>query len=112
MAADKATERGLRCVGGIVLLALCLFLSLALSSYDWQDISLLHAPPINPPCNLIGPVGAWFSFVLFSLLQFGHGFRYELHELCGRGASKTITSGVGNLRQDGLLATRLRQITV
>ena len=36
-----------------------------LFSYDWQDISLLHVPPITPPCNLIGPVGAWLSFVLF-----------------------------------------------
>lgn len=71
MAADGATDRGLRCVGGIVLLALCLFLALALFSYDWQDISVLHVPPIDPPCNLIGPVGAWFSFVLFIVLGVG-----------------------------------------
>lgn len=50
--------------------------------------------------------------ILFSLLQFGHGFRYELHEICGRGASKTITLGVRNLRSRGnLCAARLRSIT-
>jgi hypothetical protein len=48
----------------------------------------------------------------FSLLQFGHGFRYELHRLCGRGASQTITLGVRALRStDDLCAARLRSIT-
>jgi len=48
----------------------------------------------------------------FGLLQFGHGFRYELHRLCGRGASKTITQGVGALSAGGgLSAVRLRDIT-
>ncbi len=50
--------------------------------------------------------------VLFGLLQFGHGFRYPLHELCGRGASKTITLGVTNLRRDGLSANRLGAIGI
>lgn len=70
-AASKETDRGLRCVGGIVLLALCLFLALGLFSYDWHDIGLLHVPPLDPPCNLIGPVGAWLSFLLFALLGVG-----------------------------------------
>jgi len=47
--------------------------------------------------------------LVFSLLQFGHGFRRELHRLCGRGASKTITIGVRNLRSEGPLhAARLK----
>jgi hypothetical protein len=51
--------------------------------------------------------------LVFSLLQFGHGFRYELHRLCGRGASQTITLGVHALRSTGDLdAARLRSITV
>jgi len=70
-AASTQTDRGLRCVGGIVLLALCLFLGLALLSYDWQDIPILHVPPNAPPHNLIGPVGAWLSFVLFALFGVG-----------------------------------------
>jgi hypothetical protein len=41
--------------------------------------------------------------VLFSLLQFGHGFRRELHEFCGVGASKTITLGTRRLRTTGQL---------
>lgn len=50
--------------------------------------------------------------LVFALLQFGHGFRYELHDLCGRGASKTITLGVSNLRQGGFSASRLSGIEI
>lgn len=51
--------------------------------------------------------------VWYALLQFGHGFRYDLHRVCGRGASKTITLGVRALRTDGALsAKRLRGITL
>ena len=48
--------------------------------------------------------------LVFAVLQFGHGFRYELHNLCGRGASRTITLGVSNLRQGGFSASRLSRI--
>ena len=49
--------------------------------------------------------------LLFSLLQFGHGFRYQLHRLCGRGASRTITLGVRSLHATGQLdASRLRHL--
>ncbi len=51
--------------------------------------------------------------VLFSLLQFGHGFRYELHQYCGRGASQTVTMGVRALHASGdLNANRLERLTV
>ena len=50
--------------------------------------------------------------LLFSLLQFGHGFRRELHRLCRRGASRTITLGVRSLNDSGdLSAARLRGLT-
>lgn len=50
--------------------------------------------------------------LLFSLLQFGHGFRYELHRHCQRGASQTITLGVHALHGTGdLSAPRLRRLT-
>ena len=39
--------------------------------------------------------------LLFCLLQFGHGFRHELHRYCGRGASRTITQGVRSLHLSG-----------
>jgi len=73
MASDKkASQTGtLRCTWGIILLPVCLFLALSLFSYDWQDISLLAVPPKDPPCNLIGPVGAWLSFTLFMALGVG-----------------------------------------
>jgi S-DNA-T family DNA segregation ATPase FtsK/SpoIIIE len=44
---------------------------LALISYDAGDISILQAPPNDPPLNFIGPVGAWFSFLV--LMMFGNG---------------------------------------
>jgi len=67
----RVVEIGLQRFWGIVLLPVCLFLALSLYSYDWRDIALLQAPPNNPPCNLIGPVGAWLSFIL--LMTFGLG---------------------------------------
>ena len=51
--------------------------------------------------------------LLFCLLQFGHGFRHDLHRLCGRGASQTITLGVRSLcATGGLGATRLQTLTL
>lgn len=51
--------------------------------------------------------------VIFALMQFGHGFRYELHQACGgHGASKTITTGVGNLCNKSLSASRLCSLHV
>ncbi len=57
------------------------------------------------------PEAANFA-VLFGLLQFGHGFRRELHKFCGRGAARTITLGVVNLRRGGFAASRLRNVTI
>lgn len=66
------TESGLRCMWGILLLVLFFFGILSLYSYDWTDVSLLHAhEEYRTPHNLIGLAGAWLSFVLFALLGVG-----------------------------------------
>ncbi len=67
----KEIDAGLRCAWGVLLLVLCLFISLSLFSYDWKDISRLQVPPLVPTGNLIGPVGAGMSFLLFT--SFGVG---------------------------------------
>lgn len=67
----KKTEKGARKIWGILFLALFLFSLLGLLSYDWRDISFLQTPPTDPPCNLIGLVGAWLSYMLFVLLGAG-----------------------------------------
>jgi S-DNA-T family DNA segregation ATPase FtsK/SpoIIIE len=58
---------GVREAWSIALLAVFALLLLSLVSYDWRDISLLTAPPNDPPGNFIGPVGAWLSFVTFMI---------------------------------------------
>lgn len=62
------SERGVRGAWGIILLVLSVFVGLSVFSYDWRDISLFKALPNDPPCNLIGLVGAWLSFGLFYLM--------------------------------------------
>ena len=63
--ASQTKNSGLRRIWGIVLLPVCVFTFLSMFSYDWRDVGLLHAPPIDPPGNLIGPVGAYLAFVFF-----------------------------------------------
>jgi len=64
---ETANLSGIRLIWGFVLLMLCIFLVLSFYSYDWRDISHLSAPPLSPPSNLIGPVGAWLAYILFYL---------------------------------------------
>ncbi len=64
-------DYGRRFLWGVVLMAVCIFLSLSLFTYDWRDIGMLQAPPNSPAGNLFGPVGAWFSYTLF--MGFGVG---------------------------------------
>lgn len=71
MAEKKDIEHGPHYIAGIALLGLCLFMALGLFSYEWTDISLLKAPPNDPAHNLIGPAGAWLSFVLLQLFGVG-----------------------------------------
>lgn len=71
MAERTGSDAGLRFIWGVILLALCLFISLSVFSYDWRDITLLHVPPNSPPANLIGLVGAWLAFALFAVIGLG-----------------------------------------
>ena len=68
---NDEVEGGIRRVWGIMLFPLCLFVALSLFSYEWRDISFLKQPVNYPPANLIGPIGAWLSFVMF--MCFGVG---------------------------------------
>ncbi|HMP76515.1 MAG TPA: DNA translocase FtsK [Kiritimatiellia bacterium] len=52
-------------VSGILLLTLSVLSLLALFSHDPGDISVLQSPPNDPPANFIGPMGAWFAFLVF-----------------------------------------------
>ena len=75
MAEEEYTSLpGVRLFWGMLLIVLCVLLVLSFYSYDWRDISILHAPPNRPPSNLIGPVGAWMSFSLLSLFGLGAYF--------------------------------------
>ena len=56
---------GWREVWGTVLLAASVLVLLSQVSYQPGDISLLQSPPQTPPANLVGPIGAWFTFFIF-----------------------------------------------
>ena len=57
-----------RRVAGVLLFPIALFPLLSLLTYNWRDISSLHAPPLDPPANLIGVVGAWSVYIGYSLM--------------------------------------------
>ncbi|MBZ5486339.1 DNA translocase FtsK 4TM domain-containing protein [Halomonas aquamarina] len=73
-AKDKARRFGLRLQGSVregvvvVLLALCVFLLLALFSYHPEDPGWSYQGPETDVRNWMGPVGAWLADVLYSLL--------------------------------------------
>ncbi|WP_030070175.1 DNA translocase FtsK [Halomonas alkaliantarctica] len=73
-AKEKARRFGLRLQGAaregvvVVLLALCVFLLLALFSYDPADPGWSYQGPETDVQNWMGPVGAWLADVLYSLL--------------------------------------------
>jgi len=60
-------RRAHRRIFGIILLPIAFFPLLSLITYNWRDISLLNAPPLTPPANLIGLVGAWSVFIGYSI---------------------------------------------
>lgn len=73
-AKDKARRFGLRLQGSVregvvvVLLALCVFLLLALFSYHSSDPGWSYQGPETDVRNWMGQVGAWLADVLYSLL--------------------------------------------
>jgi S-DNA-T family DNA segregation ATPase FtsK/SpoIIIE len=74
---DKHTEkvedrleyerRAYRRLLGALLFPVALFPLLSLMTYNWRDIAWLNSPPLSPPANLIGIVGAWAVFVGYSI---------------------------------------------
>jgi len=64
----ESERRVLRRLIGLLLFPIALFPLLSLVTYDWRDISWLHSPPLVPPANLIGIVGAWAVFIGYSLI--------------------------------------------
>ena len=73
-AKDKARRFGLRLQGSVregvvvILLALCVFLLLALFSYHPADPGWSYQGPETDVRNWMGQVGAWLADVLYSLL--------------------------------------------
>jgi S-DNA-T family DNA segregation ATPase FtsK/SpoIIIE len=61
-------RRRYRRVIGVLLFPIILFPLLSLVTYNWRDISWLNAPPLSPPSNLIGLVGAWSAFIGYSVM--------------------------------------------
>jgi len=60
-------RRAHRRLFGIILLPIAFFPLLSLVTYNWRDISYLNAPPLTPPANLIGLVGAWSVFIGYNI---------------------------------------------
>ena len=60
-------RRAYRRLAGSLLFPVALFPLLSMITYNWRDISWLNSPPLTPPANLIGIVGAWSVFVGYSL---------------------------------------------
>jgi S-DNA-T family DNA segregation ATPase FtsK/SpoIIIE len=61
-------RRKYRRVAGVLLFPIILFPLLSLATYNWRDISWLNAPPLSPPANLIGLVGAWSAHIGYSVM--------------------------------------------
>ncbi len=61
-------RRAHRRLAGFLLLPIACFPLLSLLTYNWRDISWLNSPPLDPPANLIGLVGAWSAFIGYSLM--------------------------------------------
>jgi hypothetical protein len=60
-------RRAHRRLFGVILLPIAFFPLLSLVTYNWRDISYLNAPPLTPPANLIGLVGAWSTFIGYNI---------------------------------------------
>lgn len=57
-------------MSGAILIPASLFPLLALLTYDFRDISLVHVPTNFPSANLMGVVGAWLTFWSYALVGF------------------------------------------
>ncbi len=61
-------RRSHRRLVGWLLFPIAWFPLLSLLTYNWRDICWLNSPPLDPPANLIGVVGAWSAFIGYSLM--------------------------------------------
>ena len=64
----EVEHRKYRRVVGAMLFLVTFFPWLSLFTYSWRDISVLNTPPLSPPANLIGPVGAWSVYIGYTVL--------------------------------------------
>ena len=94
---------GWREAWGILLLAFCVLMFLAVVSYVPGDLSFNQDPPNVPARNYIGPAGAWFSFVIFM----GFGVIGYLSPLFIAGAGVLLL-----IKREGLVWTRMVWILV
>lgn len=63
----ESERRAVRRLVGCLLFPVALFPLLSMVTYNWRDIAWLNSPPLSPPANLIGIVGAWAVFMGYSL---------------------------------------------
>ena len=62
-------RRRYRRVVGLMLLLVTIFpLLMSMATYSWRDISALNTPPLSPPANLVGPVGAWSVYIGYTVM--------------------------------------------
>jgi hypothetical protein len=61
-AADSVHRRSSSDIVGIILLAFALLFSVALFSYDRNDLSYNFSSPNHPVHNWIGPIGAYSAY--------------------------------------------------
>lgn len=60
-------ERYKRELLAVAWLGLSVLIFLSLISFSPEDLSILQTPPDSPPQNMIGIIGAWIGFILYSL---------------------------------------------
>ncbi|MCL1920347.1 MAG: DNA translocase FtsK 4TM domain-containing protein [Kiritimatiellaeota bacterium] len=63
----ETERRAHRRLIGIILFPIAFFPLLSMMTYNWRDISMLNAPPLSPPANLIGLAGAWSVFAGYTI---------------------------------------------
>lgn len=95
---------GWREVWGILLLACCVLVFLAVLSYDKTDIGIYQVQSESSTTrNYVGLVGAWFAFVLFK----GFGVTGYLFPLVVAGLGVTLL-----IKRQGVVWTRLTWIFI
>ena len=101
---DEPRRTGWREVWGILLLACCVLVFLAVLSYDKSDLGIYQVQSDTTPTrNYVGLIGAWFAFVLFK----GFGVTGYLFPLVVAGLGVTLL-----IKRQGVVWTRLTWIFI